>query len=262
MLDKDPWLQRYRPAAASGVRLVCFPHAGGASSYFSALAKVLPAELDVLGVQYPGRQERRRDRLLETVAELADAAAESLARHRDRPMVLFGHSMGAIVAFEVAQRIEADGRLRLLGVIASGRRAPSVCDDPRAIHLRDDHRILNEIRELGGTESPLLEDPEIVQMIMPVLRSDYKAIETYGTTSTTLASPIRAYIGIRDPRVHIEQAERWGQHTTADFRIRTFPGDHFYLSSQIPTLKEALDVDIAEFIACAQTAAAGPGCWD
>jgi len=251
MLDKDPWLQRYRPAIGNGARLVCFPHAGGAASYFFSLAKALPSELDVFCVQYPGRQERRSERLVETIAELADRATESLARHADRSVALFGHSMGAIVAFEVARRVEAEGRLRLLGVIASGRRAPSV-SDPQAVHQRDDREILTEIRDLGGTESPLLYDPDVVQMILPLLRSDYKAIENYGTSSSVLSSPIRAYVGDRDPRVDIDQAERWRHHTTAGFRLRMFPGNHFYLRSQIPRLKDAIDADITEFTTYAE----------
>ncbi|MEU5793411.1 alpha/beta fold hydrolase [Streptomyces sp. NPDC047813] len=235
----DPWVRRFHPAPQVPARLVCFPHAGGSATYYFPLSAALRGTADVVAVQYPGRQDRHAEKGIETIAELADRAHEALQPYADRPLTFFGHSMGALVAFEVARRFEHDGE-GPVHLFASARRAPSAYAGEN-VHQRDDDGIVAEMRRLSGTDARLLDDEEIVRMILPALRSDYTAVETYrATPSTVIDTPITALTGDSDPRVTPEEAHAWRGHTTGPFDLRIFPGGHFYLAEQISELSELL----------------------
>ncbi|WP_434444101.1 thioesterase II family protein [Lentzea sp. E54] len=229
MSDGSRWFRRYRPAPAAESTLVCFPHAGGSASYFLPVARALAGELDVIAVQYPGRSYRRSEPCFVTIDALADAVADELAGMTDRPVTLFGHSMGALVAFEVARRWEADGRTPL-SLLVSGRRAPSVRRE-RDVRLDTAGDAIAELTRLGGTEQTLVEDDAFVsQTVLPVLRADYEAVRSYetGTRAEALTAPILAYVGDDDPEVEQKEALAWQRHTTGGFELRTYQGGHFY----------------------------------
>nr|WP_321170662.1 alpha/beta fold hydrolase [Streptomyces sp. Je 1-369] len=230
----DPWIRRFRPRPEADVRLVCFPHAGGSASYFHPLAQspTLLPDTEVLAVQYPGRQDRRRERLLDGVPELADLITEALAAFDDdRPLAFFGHSMGAVLAFEVAQRLRegAGGEPRALFV--SGRRAPSLYRRG-TVHLLNDADLVGELRRAGGTDPRFLDDEELLAEIIPVVRNDYRAVELYQWTPTSpLSCPITALVGDRDPQAPVADVEAWRQHTDGPFDLNVFSGGHFYLNT-------------------------------
>ena len=222
-------IRRFHPSDAE-VRLVCFPHAGGAASYYFPVSRQLSSVADVLAVQYPGRQERRREPGLRSVAQLADLLAEELRPWTDRPLAFFGHSMGALLGYEVARRLEQTG-VRLLVLFASGRGAPS-CRRDEGVHLRDDRGLVDKVRELGGTNSTLLDDPEMMEVLLPAIRADYEAVETYRhVPGPPLSCPVVAFTGDADPQVTLAEAERWREHTSAGFELHTYPGGHFYLDT-------------------------------
>ncbi|WP_138796198.1 thioesterase II family protein, partial [Escherichia coli] len=139
------------PAAEPPTRLVCFPHAGGSAAYFHGVSRALSPAVDVLAVQYPGRQDRRHEPLIDSIDGLAARVREELAPWTDRPLALFGHSMGAMVAFEVALRLTADGAAPSV-LFASGRRAPSRYRE-ESVHLHDDAGIMAELSRLDGTDT-------------------------------------------------------------------------------------------------------------
>src|SRR5579875_253025 len=146
----DLWCRRYRPAANAAARLVCLPHAGGSAPFFLPVSAALsPAGVDVLAIQYPGRQDRRAEPPIGDMAVLADRLYGVLRRQPEMPTTLFGHSMGAILGFEVARRLEAAGR-GPVHLFVSGRRGPATFRDER-IHQRDDAGILAELRKMNGT---------------------------------------------------------------------------------------------------------------
>ncbi|WP_117208644.1 thioesterase II family protein [Allorhizocola rhizosphaerae] len=236
--EADRWLRRYHPADAAPVRLVCFPHAGGSASFYFPVSQALSPAVDVVAVQYPGRQDRRAEPALTRIQDLADRATEVLASYVDRPTVFFGHSMGAVVAFETALRLETAGR-PVRALVASGRRAPSRVRHEN-VHQRSDDGILAELRLLSGTEANLLGDRDVVLMILPALRADYQAVETYRCEpGRRIAAPILALVGDADPRVDTEEVESWSAHTAGGFRLRVLPGGHFYLTrQQAPVLDE------------------------
>ncbi|MEV5432946.1 alpha/beta fold hydrolase [Streptomyces sp. NPDC052701] len=224
------WIRRFHPADQAPTRLVCFPHAGGSATFYFPVSRTLSPGVDVLSVQYPGRQDRRHEPCMKTVAELADAVVEELLPWADRPLNLFGHSMGASLAFEVALRLEQRG-LAVQGLFASGRRAPSRFRH-ETVHLADDDTLIMELGRLSGTESQVLGDPEMLRMILPAVRNDYRAAETYRFTGDTrLACPVTALVGDQDPQVTAAEAEAWAEHTTGAFRLRWFEGGHFFLNA-------------------------------
>lgn len=237
----DAWVRRFDSAVgpAEEHQLICFPHAGGSATYYFRLSQMLGSGAQVLGVQYPGRQERRHEPLIDDMGELADRAAEALWPLADRPFAFFGHSMGAIVAFEVARRFVALGAVpeRLF---ASGRRAPS-CHRETSFHRGPDAELMAEMRRVGGTDQSLLADPEVRAMILPVVRNDYQAIETYHyALGEPLTCPIIALVGDRDPHTTVAEADAWREHTTGEFDLRVFGGGHFYLDEQRTAVAELI----------------------
>ncbi|MDG4830641.1 alpha/beta fold hydrolase [Solwaraspora sp. WMMD1047] len=232
-MDFGGWVRRYRQEDPRGerdaVRLVCFPHAGAGASCFFPLARILPSEIGVLGVQYPGRQDRYREPCIESIPLLADRIHEALLPLLDRPFALFGHSMGGLLAFEVARRCESDGNARPSWVCVSGRRAPSTHRD-EWIHLEDDAGLVREMLTVGGTDRRLIEDPDLLTLMLSAVRSDYRAVETYSITAgPPLTCPMTVLTGKDDPKVTVSEAQEWAAFTTGGFTLRVFPGGHFFI---------------------------------
>ncbi|MFC7844304.1 thioesterase II family protein [Streptomyces sp. NPDC057382] len=223
-----PWLRTFRPAPGAPVRLVCLPHAGGSAGFFYPVARELAPRVEVLAVQYPGRQDRLREPAVPDIATLADRIADELGPWTDRPYALFGHSMGAIVAFETARRLQEAG-LAPAVLFVSGRRAPAL-DHTHDRQPVTDAEVLKEVRELNGTGNVLLDDEATRQLILPALRSDYQAVRDYRyRTGPALACPITAFTGDRDPKAELGQVRAWRQHTRSAFEVRVLPGGHFFL---------------------------------
>lgn len=232
-------MRRFQPAPDAQFRLVCFPHAGGSATFYFPVAQALAPGLDVLAVQYPGRQDRRAEKCLDDIYELADQVTEALLPWTDRPLALFGHSMGATVAYEVARNLERQG-VAPLGLFASGRRAPS-CRRDEYVHQRDDEGLVAALKELSGTDAAVLGDEELLRMVLPAVRGDYKAVETYRhREGARLGCPVTVLVGDSDPVTSLEEAAAWAEHTTGPCEVEVFPdGGHFYLNSQA---KEVLKV--------------------
>ncbi|MFD8440682.1 thioesterase II family protein [Streptomyces microflavus] len=246
---ESPWIRRYQQAPANAVTLVCFPHAGGSATSFHPLSRTLAGQLDVVAVQYPGRQDRHREPAFEDLHELADAAFEAVveAVGTDRPLALFGHSMGASVAFEVAFRLEQRAGVKLVSLFVSGRRAPSRHRN-EDLHRRGDDALLREIRALDGTAQAALDDEDIVRMFLPSLRADYKAIERYRSApGATIGCPVVALTGDTDPKTTVEEAGAWQEHTSGPFELRVFDGGHFFVSERTDAVARVLSGQLDRF---------------
>ncbi|MCT9930191.1 alpha/beta fold hydrolase [Planotetraspora sp. A-T 1434] len=239
----DVWIRRFHPAREGAARLVCFPHAGGSASAYYSLSAALSPHVEVLALQYPGRQDRRKEPLVTDLATLCGQAAEAL-RHlspsgpdasQGLPVAFFGHSMGAIVAFEIARRFDG-----VTALFASGRRAPSRTRH-EDVHLRADAQVMKELNALQGTESAVLMDEEMLELILPAVRADYTAIETYRyAEGPGLTCPIVALVGDADPLTTLEEARAWREHTTGPFDLRVFPGGHFFLGDHETAVRDVI----------------------
>jgi surfactin synthase thioesterase subunit len=238
--DDAAWLRRYRPVPSPAARLVCLPYAGGSAPYFRPVALALDPAVDVVAVQYPGRQDRRQEAPISDMNELADRVAEILDRQPALPLTLFGHSMGAVLAFEVARRLEAEGR-GPAHVFVSGRRGPSTHRD-ETVHLRDDRGIMDELRATEGTAAAILNDEEMMRAALPALRADYLATESYRCApGVAIEAPITALTGDRDPKTTLDECRAWAGHTLGGFELQVYSGGHFFLADNGPEINGMLD---------------------
>ncbi|MGC5010638.1 thioesterase II family protein [Streptosporangium sp. DT93] len=226
----DVWVRRFHEGPDRAPFLVCFPHAGGSANYFSPLSGMLRSSAQVLALQYPGRQDRRHHRCLTTIDAFADEVFAALEPIMKQPVAFFGHSMGAMIAFEVATRMRERLDTEPGVLMVSGRRAPSRHREEPGVHLRDDDGIVAELKGLSGTDTRVLDDPDVLDMILPAVRGDYTAVETYRyRPRPVLGCPIVALTGDEDPKADLDEVEGWRDHTTGAFRMHTFRGGHFYL---------------------------------
>ncbi|GAA2516239.1 thioesterase II family protein [Streptomyces gobitricini] len=223
--------------ATTGLRLYCFPHAGGSAGAFTPLARALAAgrregprvTVSVAAAQYPGRQDRYRERPWEDIGAIADVLAAEIRARDERPYALFGHSMGAVVAYETARRLQRSPGPGPARLFVSGRDSPSA--GPVATdHVPDDEALLAHIRRLGGTGSRVLDDPELVAMALPALRADYRALRSYVWASgEPLDCPLTVLVGDADPLVTDAGAAAWRGLSASTTTVRLLPGGHFYL---------------------------------
>lgn len=245
------WVRRFHPSPRPIARLVCFPHAGGSASFFFPVSEAMSSSIEVLALQYPGRQDRRAEEPLTSVQDFARNAFDALQPWADVPLVFFGHSMGAVIAYEVA-RLFDDADTVLLGLFVSGRRGPATYRDER-VHLMPDEGVVSEIVNLNGTDSGLLADKEILSMILPAIRSDYRAIETYRyNASRRLRCPITAMVGDNDPKATLDEVRTWQEHTSGDFELQVFSGGHFYLTGHQAAIINAISDHV--LMACGDSA--------
>lgn len=225
------WLRRFHGEHPGAPRLVCMAHAGGAASTYFTLSQVLAPEVEVVVVQYPGRQERRSEPFITEIAALAECVADAVDDLNDAPLALFGHSMGAAVAYEAARILDHGRSGALAGLFASGRRAPSVVR-PERVRSLDDEDLIADLRLLNGTPASFLDKPELRDMIMPAIRNDYGAIMRYEPEpGPPLGCPVIAVVGRDDAQAEVSEVEPWREVTTGPFELHVVEGGHFYLAS-------------------------------
>ncbi|HEY9282299.1 MAG TPA: alpha/beta fold hydrolase [Pyrinomonadaceae bacterium] len=236
---------RYKAAATPRLRLFCFPYAGGAAHIFRQWPQGLPPSVEVCAVQPPGRGGRLRERPITSLRQLVAEAAPALRPYMDLPFAFFGHSMGAVVAFELAHHLRgarADGPAQLF---VSGCRAPQLAREGDFTYNLPEPEFLAEIRRLKGTPPEVLEHPELLELVLPLLRADFTAIHTYEYSEVPpLTCPLTVFGGVEDEDVGVESLKAWRAHTTAAFTLRMLPGDHFFLHGSQPLLLEALNRDL------------------
>ena len=242
------WFRGYR-RVPGGVPLFCFPHAGGAASYFHPWSASLAPGVEVLAVQYPGREDRTAEPCVTNIPDLADQIQAALGPWLPGRFAFFGHSMGAILAFEVARRMAREEGRGPAHLFVSGRAAP-----PRHrrtnLHRAGDPAFIAELRALGGTDPRILQDREVLELILPAIRGDYTASETYQfAPGPPLSCDITAMIGDHDARSTVAEMAAWSVHTTGAFDLRVYPGGHFYLDDDRARVLAEISSSLAGSIA-------------
>jgi surfactin synthase thioesterase subunit len=245
-----PWVVDDGRAEDSGSpsRLFCFAHAGGGPSFYRPWGAFLRPEIAVRRVLLPGRELRLEEPPFRHIADLVDSLCAALEPQLDRPYALFGHSMGAVIAYEVARRVSGAGTAGPRCLIVSGRKAPGLPANRPPLSALSDDEFVSAVARLGGIPPEVLNEPSLISMLLPALRADYELAETYEPLpGGRLDCPVVAYLGTSDPEVEYTQMLDWREVTTGDFTMRVFRGGHFYLKGARPDVVHAVREDLIKF---------------
>lgn len=236
-----PWFWNVVRRPESRLRLFCFPYAGGSALIFRNWSKYMPELVEVYPIQLPGRVGRLHEKPYTNIESLVKAVGQAIAPYLDKPFALFGHSMGAIISYEVARYLRGQGAGEPAHLFVAGRRAPHIADDDPPTSMLPELEFIDHLRRLNGTPADVLEQPELMQLVLPSIRADFEMVETYAyIPGPLLGCPISAFGGLEDCEENRERLECWADHTTADFSLRMIPGGHFFLHSHETFLLRAL----------------------
>lgn len=227
----DVWFTRLVPRPHARVRLFCLPNAGVGGSVYRLWASAMPETIEVQAVQLPGRETRFREPALRRIPAVVDGLCAALAGRLDRPFAFFGHSMGAVVASEVARALHARGAAQPSHLFVSAYRPPHLPALHPPIHTLSDAEFIAEIqRRYGGIPAAVLQEADLMALLLPGLRADIEALETHlPAARPPLTCPIAVFGGDRDGVTPLAHLEAWRGETTGPVRVRVFSGGHFYL---------------------------------
>lgn len=235
------WVVCPKPNPQANLRLFCFPYAGGGAASFRRWSDDLPTSIEVCPVELPGRGSGMRLTPFTRLLPLVQAIAQALLPYLDKPFAFFGHSMGALVSFELTRLLRREYGLLPLHLFVSGRRAPQIPILEPPIHTLPEPAFLEELRRLNGTPQAVLENEELMQMLIPILKADFAVNETYVYTSEpAIECPITAFGGLQDVEVSYDHLEAWANQTSAFFSLQLLPGNHFFLHLAQPLLLQSL----------------------
>ncbi|MBU7581852.1 MAG: thioesterase [Nostoc sp. TH1S01] len=237
----NSWIFSPKPNPQADLRLFCFPYAGGSSLIFRTWPDYLPPSIEVCAIEIPGRGRQLKLSPFSRIEPLVDAIASAINPYLDKPFALFGHSMGGLVSFELTRLLHKKYGIVPVHLFISGRRAPQVPNSKPPIHNLAEPAFIEELRHLNGTPREVLENAELMQLFLPILRADFAVLETYiYKPEPPLECPITVFGGLQDSEVGCDELQAWQEQTNADFNLHMFPGDHFFLHSSQSVLLEKL----------------------
>lgn len=240
------WVLIPHRRAEAALRLFCFPFAGGGASMYRPWAEQLPEHIEACLVQLPGREERMQEAPLTDLASLVAELTGALVTHLDRPFAFLGHSMGAMIGYEVARRLRTLGLPQPCRLFLSSRQAPQTPGSPGVeagtLRALPDQAFIETLHSLyGAVPDAIRENPELQKVFLPILRADVTLLETHTfVPDTPLGCPITVFGGEQDPHITGAMLAGWREQTTADFEQRLFPGDHFYITHSRDAVIEAV----------------------
>jgi medium-chain acyl-[acyl-carrier-protein] hydrolase len=241
--DIDSWIFSRKPEPKARLRLFCFPYAGAGPSIFRNWPEGVPADVEVCPIQLPGRGSRLMEPAFVQLPPLVDALAIALAPVLDQPFAFFGHSLGALVSFELARRIRRQYGVHPARMFVSAARAPQLPHRGASIHNLPEREFIAELRRLNGTPGAVLDHKELMEIMLPLLRADFALYENYQySLEPPLNCPISAFGGMQDRRVSESDLEAWRAQTSSCFSLQMFAGDHFFLNQ--PLLVEAVSQEL------------------
>ncbi len=244
-----PWLAYHKPNARASVRLFCFPYAGSGALIYRSWSNVLPNMVEVCPVQPPGRGGRIMESCYTNLSRLVDDVMRDLLPYMDMPFAFFGHSMGALVSFELSRRLRARHGIGPIHLFASGRGAPQLPPREPPSYNLPEPEFIEKLRTLNGTPREVLEHPELMQLVAPIVRADFEAIQTYVyTPDAPFNFPLTVFGGLQDYEITPEELEGWREHAGASFKLRMLPGDHFFLQSSQQLLLRTLTQELHQTI--------------
>ena len=226
-------------------RLFCFTYAGGAASIYRDWSSKLPHNIEVHAFQFPGHGNRLSEPLFKRVHPLVESTAQELRPYLEGSFAFFGHSMGAIISYELAQLLRRENKPGPSHLFLSGRPSPHLIKKEPQTYDLPEPEFIDELKRMGGTPHEVLEHPELMSVLKPILRADLEVCQTYEyQPRSPLDCPITVFGGLQDEDVSREQLEGWRDYTTSRFAVRMFPGNHFFLHSSAPLLLRMIAQDL------------------
>ncbi|MBV9761946.1 MAG: thioesterase [Acidobacteriaceae bacterium] len=258
-MDPTPWFER-APDLAAPLRMFCFPYAGGDAHIFRGWQKRVPEGVNVCPIYLPGRGRRMAEPRHRRMESLVRAVAEAVAPWAGAPFVLFGHSMGAIISFELARLLDRRFGVSPVRLLVSGRIAPQEPDlDPPTYNLPQ-REFLLELKRLNGTDEELLANSEAMELLTPIVRADFEAVQTYSfVEGPRLRCPITAYGGLADIDTPRERVESWRAVTESQTVVKMFPDGHFFINARGNSFFQALAEDLQTALQDVKAAGRPPG---
>lgn len=243
---RTPWLSFPRPSPQAPLRLLCLPYAGGGGSIFRNWPARLSTIAEVCPVLLPGREARFRDRPFTRLQPLVDALLDGIAPHLDKPFAFFGHSMGALVAFEASRQLQGRG-LAPVCLFVSGSRPPHAPWTAGSVHNLPDREFLACVHDrYHAIPDAVRHNPELAEIVLPALRADFEVLETYHCADfSPVSCPLVVYGGTHDDTVTPAELDTWRRYTAGPFRSHMLPGDHFFLRAAEPDLLADLAAQLA-----------------
>ena len=253
------WGMQGREQTPARLRLFCFHHAGGGASSFRSWLGKVGADVDVVPIQLPGRENRLKEPPVRRMEALVDGLVPALSPLFDLPFAFFGHSMGSLIAFELARHLRRTDQTLPVFLFVSSRRAPQLPNPNPPIHQLADTAFLEVLQRLNGTPDAVLQHDELMRLILPAMRADYELVETYEyVPEEPLACPIAVFGGMDDPSATREDLLAWRQQTAAGFNLHLYPGGHFYLQEQRAALLREIAEDLSPFVNRVTSESANP----
>ncbi|MCB0207836.1 MAG: thioesterase [Anaerolineae bacterium] len=243
--DLRKWIYRPRPNPQARLRLICIPYAGGGASIFRTWPAHLPNDVDVWAVRLPGRENRLTETPHSRIAPLIEDLTAMLRPHLTVPYALFGHSLGALISFELACRVRQEHLPSPVHLLVAGRQAPQIPDPDPPIHHLPEAEFIEQVKHYNGIPEAIFQEPELLQLMVPLLRADFAVNEMYRyTPRAPLDCPISAFGGEKDATVPVDDLRAWQVQTTHRFKARLYSGDHFFLRSAEASLLHDVMLDL------------------
>lgn len=243
---RSRWLARSGEKAKATIRLFCFPYAGGTAHTYRLWQGLLPESIDVVPIQLPGRGQRLSEPPFRCLRELVEALGHTLVPFLDKPFAFFGHSMGALIGFELTRWLRKNNKTMPAHLFVSGRRAPQLAEVAEPSWDLPEREFVERVRQLNGTTPDVLNHPELMQLMIPLLRADFAVCETYRyQVEPPLECPLTVFGGLDDVEVRYEHLEPWREQTISAFRLHVFPGDHFFVQTAQTEIVQTLATELA-----------------
>lgn len=224
------WFEHLSRTKEPSLRLFCFPYAGGSSEIYRGWQRWLPEQVDVCLVHLPGRGKRFGEQPFTRLPALVQAIADRISLELEGPYALFGHSMGALISFELSRELFRRNSTAPERLFVSGRSAPHLPSERSVTFNLPHDELIAEVKRLNGTPPEVLENPELMEIFISPLRADFEIVETYKyCPEEPLPSPITVYGGLQDEHVPLEHCRAWNVQTSAGCNVRMFAGDHFFI---------------------------------
>jgi len=236
----ENWLYIPEPRPEARLRLICFPYAGANASIFKMWPKYFSEDIEVIAVRLPGKDLRLREKPLCSMDQIMTELVPQLEVLLDKPIALFGHSMGAALAYELAKKLMTKDTVPQ-HVFVSACRGPMIPRRKKSIHDMSDNDFRNELGRMGGTPPVILNDDDLYNLMAPGLRADFEVIEAWGYDEVALLNvPITSFYSENDQEAFPEEVEGWSQVSSATYTEHEMSGDHFFIHSSEARLLHAI----------------------